>query len=232
MEAMSDGRRQRGAATRERLVTAARELFGQRGYDATSIEAVLEVSEVARGALYHHFASKAELFNAVAEEVFVEIAERTALAAAGDPDPRERIRAGSRQWLEMALDPAVQRIALLDPPTALGWSRWRALDERYTLGGLRSGFELLERQGRIPAGQGELLANMLLATLNEAALFIAGAEDEQAALSKARATLDTLLDRLVRPELADVAATVQVAADAGQSSGLATSPIGTARASR
>jgi AcrR family transcriptional regulator len=195
---MADGRRLRGEATRERLIAAARELFGERGYEATPIEAVLESSGVARGALYHHFPSKAELFGAVAEEVFVAIANRTDAAARLGANPLERVRAGSQAWLEMALDPAVQRIALLDPPTVLGWSRWRELDERHTLGGLRDGFRHLEDEGRIPAGQGEVFANMLLAALNEAALFIAGAEDQPAALATARGAIDTLLDRLAR----------------------------------
>src|SRR5690348_3426230 len=147
-----DGRRERGAATRARLLAAARELFGAHGYDGTSIEAVLERSAVARGALYHHFASKAELFDAVAEDVFIEIAARTDAAARGGPsgpvppDPLVRLRAGSQAWLEMALDPAVQRIALLDPPAVLGWARWRALDEQYTLGALRVALEHLAQE--------------------------------------------------------------------------------------
>jgi AcrR family transcriptional regulator len=196
--AMADGRRLRGEATRVRLIATARELFGERGYDATPIEAVLAASGVARGALYHHFPSKAELFGAVAEEVFVEIADRTNAAARDGKNPLERVRAGSQAWLEMALDPAVQRIALLDPPTVLGWARWRELDERHTLGGLRGGFRHLEEDGRIPPGEGELFANMLLAALNEAALFIACAEDQRAALATARGAIDTLLDRLAR----------------------------------
>jgi len=193
---MIDKRRARGAATRERLLAGARELFGDRGYDATSIEAVLERSHVARGALYHHFQSKSQLFDVVAEEVFVEIADQTAAAARGGADPLERLRAGSHAWLQMALDPAVQRIALLDPPTVLGWLRWRELDEQYTLGGLRASFRHLAGEARIPDGEGELLAYMLLAALNEAALFIAYADDQQAALETGRAAIDTLLDRL------------------------------------
>jgi len=193
---MIDKRRARGAATRARLLAGARELFGDRGYDATSIEAVLERSHVARGALYHHFQSKSQLFDVVAEEVFVEIADQTAAAARGGADPLEGLRAGSHAWLQMALDPAVQRIALLDPPTVLGWLRWRELDEQYTLGGLRASFRHLAGEARIPDGEGELLAYMLLAALNEAALFIAYADDQQAALETGRAAIDTLLDRL------------------------------------
>ena len=191
---MSDGRKLRGEATRERILASARELFGERGYEGTSIELVLEASGVARGALYHHFASKAELFDAVAERVFVEIAEHTdAAAARAGGDMADRFRAGAQAWLQMALDPAVQRIALLDPPTVLGWRRWRALDEAHSLGALRAGFAHLEAQGRVPAGQSELLANLLLASLNEAALFIASAEDQRAALRTAQATIDQIL---------------------------------------
>jgi AcrR family transcriptional regulator len=193
---MSDGRKARGEATKARLIAAARELFGARGFERTSIEAVLERSGVARGALYHHFASKAELLDAVAEEVFAEIAERTAAAAVDVADPLEGLRAGSHAWLEMALDPAIQRIALLDPQTVLGWRRWRELDERHSLGGLRTSFRRLAHEGRVPSGQEELIAYMVLAALNEAALFIAFASDRKAALATGRAAIDTLLNRL------------------------------------
>jgi AcrR family transcriptional regulator len=196
VEAEIDGRRVRGAATRERVLAAARRLFGERGYEATSIESVLEASGVARGALYHHFQSKAELFDAVLADVLVEIAERSAAAAAASKDPLEGLRAGSHAWLEMALDPAIQRIALLDPTTAVGWARWREQDQAHSLGGLRASLLRLTDEGRVPAGQAELLAHVLLAALNEAALFVAFAEDQRAAADTARATVDTLLDRL------------------------------------
>jgi AcrR family transcriptional regulator len=196
VEVEIDGRRVRGAATRERLLAAARRLFGERGYEATSIESVLAASGVARGALYHHFPSKAELFDAVLVDVLVEIAERSAAAAAGRKDPLEGLRAGSHAWLEMALDPAIQRIALLDPTTAVGWARWREQDQAHSLGGLRATLLRLSEEGRVPAGQAELLAHVLLAALNEAALFVAFAEDQPAAADTARASVDTLLDRL------------------------------------
>jgi AcrR family transcriptional regulator len=196
VEVEIDGRRVRGAATRERLLAAARRLFGERGYEATSIESVLDASGVARGALYHHFPSKAELFDAVLADVLIEIAERSAAAAAGRKDPLEGLRAGSHAWLEMALDPAIQRIALLDPTTAVGWARWREQDQAHSLGGLRATLLRLTGEGRVPAGQAELLAHVLLAALNEAALFVAFAEDQPAAAETGRASVDTLLDRL------------------------------------
>ncbi len=193
---MVDGRTARGQATRQRLVAVARELFGERGYEDTSIEDVLVASGVARGALYHHFQSKAELFDAVAEVVFAEIAGVTNAAARDGATPLARLRAGAQAWLEMACEGAVQRIVLLDSPTVLGWVRWRALDEQHSLGDLRASVRRLARERRLPAEQEEILARMLLAALNEAALFITGAESEAAALEMARAAVDLLIDRL------------------------------------
>lgn len=193
-----DGRKARGLATRARLLTAARRLFGEHGYEATSIESVLEASGVARGALYHHFQSKAELFDAVLAEVLIEIAERTAAAAAaaGSSDPLEGLRAGSHAWLLMALDPTIQRIALLDPTTAVGWARWREQDQAHSLGGLRATLLRLAEEQRVPHDEAELLAHVLLAALNEAALFVAYAEEQAVAAETARATVDTMIDRL------------------------------------
>jgi hypothetical protein len=79
----------------------------------------------------------------------------------------------------------------------LGWARWRELDEQHTLGGLRASFRRLAREGRVPRGEADLLAQMLLAALNEAALFITAATDPGAALQTARTAINTLLDRLV-----------------------------------
>jgi AcrR family transcriptional regulator len=196
---MVDRRRARGRATRERLLAGAHELFGSRGYEKTSIEAVLERSGVARGALYHHFSSKAELFDAVLEMVMAEITEVVDEAVSDVPDPLEQMRAGSRAWLQLARTEAVRRISLLDPQAAVGWARWRELDQRYNLGGLRAGFRRLAHEGRVPEEEADLLSHILLAALNEAALFIAGAEDEAAAVATAQAALDTVLDRLVGP---------------------------------
>ena len=97
----------------------------------------------------------------------------------------------------MALDPAIQRIALLDPPAVVGWTRWRELDEQYTLGGVRRNLQLIADAGRLPADDVDVLAHMVLASVSEAALLIARADDPRAALAKGQAAVDTLLDRLV-----------------------------------
>jgi AcrR family transcriptional regulator len=196
---MADLRIERGRATRDRLIAAARDLFGERGYEGTSIEAVLDSAGVARGALYHHFATKEALFDAVLDEVVAEIAAAVADAARSAPDPVASLQAGCGAWLRMALDPAVQRIALLDPPAIVGWSRWREIDEQHTLGGLRANFQLIAAAGRLPAGNVDVLAHMVLAAVNEAALMIARADDPERALVEGQAAVEMLLDGLVTP---------------------------------
>jgi AcrR family transcriptional regulator len=194
---VADLRLEKGKATRDRLIEAGRELFGERGYEGTSIEAILRAAGVARGALYHHFDTKEALFDAVLDRVVAEIAAAAAEAARATEDPVESLRAGCGKWLEMALDPAVQRIALLDPPAVVGWTRWRELDEQHVLGGLRASLHRLAAEGRLPEEQVGPLAHMVLAALNEAALMIARADDQGAALKSGQAAVDTLLERLV-----------------------------------
>jgi AcrR family transcriptional regulator len=194
-----DRRIQKGKATRERLLAVARELFGRDGYEATSVEAVLREAGVARGSLYHHFESKPALFDAVLDRVVAETAAQAAAEAARHEDPVEALRAGCGAWLRLSLDPAVQQIALVDAPAVLGWSRWRELDEQYTLGGVRRSLQLLADSGRVPADQVDSLANMLIAAVGEAALLIVRAEDPDAALASGLAAFDTLLDRLAGP---------------------------------
>ena len=191
-----DRRVERGRETRERLIAAGRRLFGERGYEATSIEAILAAAGVARGALYHHFDTKEALFDAVLDRLVAEIADTAAEAARGATDPVEGLRAGCSAWLRMALDPAVQRIALVDPPGVVGWTRWRELDERHTLGRLRANLHAIAAAGRLPAKQADVLAHMVLASVNEAALMIARADDPEAALAAGQAAVDTLLGRL------------------------------------
>src|SRR5690242_14501434 len=125
----------RSEATRRRLVSAARTLFGARGYADVGTEEIVRAAGVTRGALYHQFRDKADLFAAVAEEVEAEVTERVAAgaseAAAG---PLGELRRGVRLFLDACAEPEVERIILLDAPAVLGWAAWRDLAARYGLG--------------------------------------------------------------------------------------------------
>ncbi len=187
---------QRAEATRNALVVAARHLFVERGYHDTSTEEIVALAGVGtRGALYHHFTDKRALFVAVFEAV-----EEDLVVAAGaqlvEGPPLNMLRDGLLGFLDASLTPEVQRILLLDGPAVLGWQEWRAIEARYGLGGIEAMLELAVADGSLPEQPLEVLAHLLLATADEAALFIANADDPPAARDQAVAAMDRLLTGL------------------------------------
>ena len=186
----------RGEATRGQLIAVARRMFADRGYEDTSIEAVLREAGVSRGSLYHHFASKEALFEAVAEDVETTVGEQTIAATAGTDGPVAALRAGSLAWIRLAGDPVVRRILLIDAPSVLGWERWRAMEEQHALGGIRAVLQVIADQGKLRPELVGTLANVLLASVNEVALIVARAENKEAAMQAGADTVDELLQRL------------------------------------
>ncbi len=197
--AATDGRITRGRTTRDRILVAARSHFGTQGYEATAIGAILESAGVARGALYHHFSSKDALFAAVLDQVLAELAASVRRSARAGADPAENLKIGARTWLQLALDPAVQRIVLRDAPAVVGWTRWRTLDDAHTLGATKAALRQLAKAGRLPAEATDTLAHLVLAAVGETALLIARADDPAAALPGGQVALEILLDRLLGP---------------------------------
>ncbi len=189
---------ERAEATRNALVAAARQLFVVRGYHHTSTEEIVALAAVGtRGALYHHFADKRALFVAVFEAV-----EEDLVAAAGahlvEAPPLDMLRTGLLGFLDASLTPEVQRILLIDGPAVLGWQEWRAVEARYGLGGIQVMLELAVADGSLAVQPLEVMAHLLLATADEAALYIANAEEPRAARDQAVAAIDRLLAGLRR----------------------------------
>src|ERR1700749_1483480 len=105
-----------GRAPREQLIEVATRLFAERGYEDTSIEAVLSAAGVSRGALYYHFAGKDALFEAVVEGVDDRITAEMTAAVSGIQDPVEVLRVSALKWIDLAGDPVIQRIILTEGP--------------------------------------------------------------------------------------------------------------------
>jgi AcrR family transcriptional regulator len=184
----------RSEATRRQLVTAARALFGARGYAAVGTEEIVRAAGVTRGALYHQFRDKADLFAAVAEEVEAEIAERIAAGAAeAAADPVHALRAGARLFLDACAEPEVERIILLDAPAVLGWEAWRDLAGRYGLGLVQLALQSAMDAGAIVPQPVAPLAHVLIGALDECALYIARAGDPAAAREQCAAIFDRIL---------------------------------------
>src|SRR5258706_3523651 len=137
-----------GAETRAALLVAARELFGERGYAATSLDDVVARAGVTKGALYHHFRGKTELFRAVYEQVKREVSD-TVVAVFLAPDPWYALEAGCQLMIDAQLDPAVRRIALHDARSVLGFEEVRAVETRYGAVGLRGVLRRALRAGLI-----------------------------------------------------------------------------------
>ena len=184
----------RSEATRRQLVTAARSLFGARGYADVGTEEIVRAAGVTRGALYHQFRDKADLFAAVAEQIEAEITNRIAAGAAeAAADPMDALRAGARLFLDACAEPEVERIILLDAPAVLGWEAWRDLASRYGLGLVQVALQAAMDAGAIVQQPVAPLAHVLIGALNECALYIARAEDPAAAREQCAAIFDRIL---------------------------------------
>jgi AcrR family transcriptional regulator len=187
----------RGAATREHLIEVATTLFAERGYEETSIETVLHVASVSRGSLYHHFKNKEALFEAVLEAIENDTGLRVMEAAAGATDPKEILRLGSLAWVQLAGDPVVQRVLLIDAPAVLGWERWRALEERHALGLIRGVLAAIADQGDLEPGLVDVFSHVILAAINEIALLIARSDQPDQEAQVGADAIDEVLSRLL-----------------------------------
>jgi len=187
---------ERAEATRAALVAAGRRLFVEKGYFATGTEEIVAAAEVGtRGALYHHFPNKKALFLAVFLEVEEELHSQ-----APHPDETEdallALRKGLRAYLKSSQTGEVQRILLVDGPAVLGWQQWRELQVQYGLGSIRALLERAMQQGTVTQQPVDVLAHVLLAATDEAAQFIANADDPQRAREDAVIVIDRLLENL------------------------------------
>jgi AcrR family transcriptional regulator len=183
-------------ATRTALSAAARQLFTERGYAATSTTEIVERAGVTRGALYHHFAAKDELFRAVFEQLEGEVTKHVAQEALTSDDPLEQLRRGTRAYLDACIDPAVQRVVLLDGPSVLGWEAWQEIEQRYGYGLVRAGVEAAIGAGLISPQPVDALAHVLFGALTEAGMVVARADAPRTARSEMEAAMDRLLDGL------------------------------------
>ena len=190
-------RSEKGLATRDRIVGAATRLFTAAGYEGTSIEDLLGELQISRGALYHHFNGKEELFEAVLERVEADIAQVTKDATAGISDPVIALRTGVDAFLRMARDETVKRIVLIDAPAVLGWEKWREIDARHGFGLMKASLKAAAKKKRLRAELIEIYAHILLAGVMETALVIARADDSEKATRNGRTAIAELISKLL-----------------------------------
>jgi AcrR family transcriptional regulator len=192
---------ERSAATQLALQTAARRLWGERGYDAVATPEIAEAAGVTRGAMYHQYADKRALFRAV-----VELVERDVIArlvetvdAAAPPTPADALFAAADAWLEIADDPEVRQLVLLDAPRVLGWAEFRDISLGSSLGLTEQLMSEVIAAGQLKPQPTRPLATIILGALDEAALSVANADDPDAERAALRTVIHDVIAGLLVP---------------------------------
>src|ERR1700758_3100076 len=185
---------ERTAATRTLLIDSARKLFASKGFSAVSTEAIVAAAGVTRGALYHQFEDKTALFATVYEQVERELVADVGqrIVAASPGDQLEAMRVGARLFLDLVSASDVQQIVVIDAPAVLGWEQWRAVGMKYGLGIIEAMLAQAIADEVIPDQPLRATAHVLLATLDEAALYVARAVDDR----HAREEMEHVCDRV------------------------------------
>lgn len=122
---------ERRRSTLAAIDTAARRLFEERGFAATTVDDIASKARVAKGAFYHHYRSKEDVFVTVLENLQEELAREVASRAVNGKTPVARLRLGLRAYMSACERPGVRRVLLVDGPAVVGWQRWREIDSRY-----------------------------------------------------------------------------------------------------
>ena len=199
MEIKRRTQEERSAATRDALISAARRLWGLRGYGEVGTPEIATAAGVTRGAMYHQFADKSGLFREVVEAVERDVMARmaTVVAESGATTPTDAIRAAVDAWLDVSSDPEVRQLILLDAPSVLGWAAFRDVAQRYSLGMTEQLLVEAIRAGQLAEQPVRPLAHVLIGALDEAAMVIATADDPKRARRETGEVLHRLIDAML-----------------------------------
>jgi AcrR family transcriptional regulator len=156
-------------ATRTAIVRAASDHFGRQGYAETTMDAIAVAAGVAKGALYHHFATKERLFETVFEATTAELAERVAAVAIGAADVWDTLAIGTEAYFDACSAGPTAQIILKDGPAVLGWERWREIDAAHFGRTIPAVLGAAMARGLIAPQPIEPLARLLLGAVTEAA---------------------------------------------------------------
>jgi AcrR family transcriptional regulator len=188
-----------GEATRHALVAAAREMFGDRGYADTSLDEIVRRAGCTKGALYHHFSGKRDLFRAVFEAVKKELSQQAFPVQVARDDIWGDLLSRCRSFIEAHVEPRVQRIVLLDARSVLSWEEWHRVESEYGVVMLRGGLRRAVHRRVIAPQPLQALAAILVGALGEACVLVANAADRERALDEAVAIIERLLGGLRPP---------------------------------
>lgn len=167
-------RREEADETVRKLTDIARTHFTEYGYAGAALESIGRDARLTRGAIYHHFRSKKELFRAVLEHVQQEVAERVEREAMGSEEMWEQLAFGCRAFVMAAVEERSKRIMLIDGPAVVGWEAWRAMDRSHSMRLLRAQLDAMQQQGHLVRTVSvDALTCFISGGLNETAIWLA-----------------------------------------------------------
>jgi AcrR family transcriptional regulator len=183
------------AETRAKLLAAARQSFGTVGYAASSMDDFTAAAGLTRGALYHHFGDKKGLFQAVVRQIDDEMTERLAEISARAPTLWQAVVDNWIAYIQMALEPEIQRIMFRDGPAVLGdISLWP--DTNGCVMGLKDQLAELKADGQLADVDPEATARMVNGAGIQAATWIASSDAPEETSEKAVSSFRALLNGL------------------------------------
>src|SRR5215475_5930080 len=186
---------ERRQAARTAIIRAARRLFGDHRFAATTIDDVASAAHLAKGAVYHHFATKEALFEAVFDQVSQELLAEVDRVARSEKDALKAMAKGTQAYFAACARGATGQIVLHDGPAVLGWERWREIDNRHFGGRFAIALARAMDDGLIARQPIEPLSRLLLGAVTEAAVACSGRDLHRAGGDYARA-FQALLDAL------------------------------------
>lgn len=189
---------ERRDATRKAILDAAKRLFGREDFASTSVDDIAAAAGVAKGAVYHHFATKEAVFEAVFDTACGELLREVAAAARAAPDPLGALAVGTRAYFKACAEGSMAQIVLRDGPAVLGWERWREIDERYFGRSIPDALTAAMAAGLVEAQPVQPLARLLAGAITEAAVACSASADPAAEGRRFAAAMRTLLDGLRR----------------------------------
>ncbi len=181
---------ERNQATRSALIEAGRQLFAERGYADVSVNEIAARAGVTTGALYHQYAGKEALFEAIYNELVQAVWAR--VLAARERSKQPSLLGDCEAYLDACANPAFNRITI-DGPTVIGWDQ--VLDDAQAM--IDASLAAARQRGELRAPPNRSLARMLAAGLKEAAVMIATADDAEKARADARKSARQLVGGLL-----------------------------------
>ena len=192
----SNGKAEKSARTRARIIAAATPIFVRDGYTKAALNDIITSAKITTGAVYHHFGDKKGLFQAVAESLEQDILDHVSARINLPISSWDQFEEGIIHTLEVCARPDIQRIVFGEASSVIGIQEWRNIEMKYAFGLMHQVLTDLTQAGIINTTSSDMTAQIILGAVIEAANSVAQAKNKTKALQSAKSTLTLMLHGL------------------------------------